>query len=68
MEQPTIFYAIALVLALMDFGGGFNLYLAWGYVILRIVHSIVHAIVNIVADMWGSMPGMGRTRTNAVTG
>ena len=49
MEQPTIFYAIALVLALMDFGGGFNLYLAWGYVVLRIVHSIVQATVNIVA-------------------
>ena len=50
MEQPTIFYAIALVLALMDFGGGINLYLAWGYVVLRIVHSIVQATVNIVAD------------------
>ena len=49
MEQPTIFYAIALVLALMDFGGGINLYLAWGYVLLRIVHSIVQATVNIVA-------------------
>ena len=49
MEQPTIFYAIALTLALMDFGGGFNLYLAWGYVVLRIVHSIVQATVNIVA-------------------
>lgn len=48
MEQPTIFYAIALVLALMDFGGGINLYLAWGYVVLRIVHSIVQATVNIV--------------------
>ena len=49
MEQPTIFYAIAFALALMDFGGGINLYLAWGYVVLRIVHSIVQATVNIVA-------------------
>jgi len=49
MEQPTIFYAIALVLALMEFGGGINLYLAWGYVLLRIVHSIVQATANIVA-------------------
>jgi hypothetical protein len=48
MEQPTIFYAIALTLALMDFGGGINLYLAWGYVALRIVHSIVQSTVNIV--------------------
>jgi hypothetical protein len=48
MEQPTIFYAICLALALMGFGGGINLYLAWGYVVLRIVHSIVQATVNIV--------------------
>jgi len=48
MEQPTIFYAVALTLALMDFGGGINLWLAWGYVALRIVHSIVQSTVNIV--------------------
>jgi len=49
MEQPTIFYAIALTLAMMDFGGGINLYLAWAYVGLRIVHSIVQSTINIVA-------------------
>ena len=49
MEQPTIFYAIVLTLALMDMGHGINLWLAWGYVILRVVHSIVQATVNIVA-------------------
>lgn len=48
MEQPTIFYAVALSLALMDFGGGINLYLAWGYVVLRILHSLVQATVNVV--------------------
>ena len=48
MEQPTIFYAIALSLALMDFGGGINLYLAWGYVGFRILHSLVQGTVNIV--------------------
>ena len=48
MEQPTLFYAIALTLALMDFGNGINLWLAWGYVGLRIVHSIVQSTVNIV--------------------
>jgi hypothetical protein len=48
MEQPTIFYAICLTLALMGFGGGINLWLAWGYVALRIAHSIVQATVNIV--------------------
>jgi len=49
MEQPTIFYAIALTLALMGMGHGINYWLAWGYVGFRIVHSIVQCTVNIVA-------------------
>ena len=49
MEQPTIFYAIALTLALMEFGGGINYWLAWGYVGFRVLHSIVQCTVNIVA-------------------
>jgi hypothetical protein len=49
MEQPTIFYAIALTLALMDIGHGINLWLAWGYVGFRILHSLVQSTSNIVA-------------------
>ena len=48
MEQPTLFYAIALTIALMGMGTGINYWLAWGYVGLRVVHSIVQATVNIV--------------------
>jgi hypothetical protein len=48
MEQPTLFYAIVLALALMHFDVAMNVYLAWGYVGLRILHSIVQATVNIV--------------------
>lgn len=48
LEQPTIFYAVALSLALMDFGGGINLYLAWAYVAFRILHSLIQATVNVV--------------------
>ena len=48
MEQPTIFYAIVLALALMHFDAAINVWLAWGYVGLRIVHSIVQATVNVV--------------------
>ena len=48
VEQPTLFYAVAIALALMDFGGGINLILAWAYVGLRIAHSLVQATVNIV--------------------
>jgi hypothetical protein len=48
MEQPTLFYAIAITLALMDFGGGINYWLAWGYVGLRIIHSLIQATTNVV--------------------
>jgi hypothetical protein len=46
MEQPTLFYAIALVLALLGEGSGANLVLAWLYVASRIAHSLVHVTVN----------------------
>jgi hypothetical protein len=49
MEQPTIFYAIVLALVLMGFDHPVNVMLAWGYVVLRILHSIVQATINIVA-------------------
>lgn len=48
MEQPTIFYAIALSLAMMGMGDGINYWLAWGYVGLRIVHSLIQCTVNVV--------------------
>lgn len=48
LEQPTLFYAICLTLALMEFGYGINLWLAWAYVGFRVLHSLIQAIVNIV--------------------
>ena len=48
MEQPTIFYAMALSLALMGIGTGVNYWLAWGYVGFRVVHSLIQCTVNIV--------------------
>jgi hypothetical protein len=48
MEQPTLFYAIALTLALAGEGDGLNAILAWAYVGLRIVHSLIQAVVNII--------------------
>src|SRR3954464_5664123 len=48
MEQPTIFYAIVIALILMGFDHPINVYLAWAYVGLRIVHSLIQATVNIV--------------------
>lgn len=46
MEQPTVFYAIVLALALLGQGDGINLTLAWAYVGIRIVHSLLQALVN----------------------
>ena len=46
VEQPTIFYAIVIVLILMEQNSPVNVWLAWGYVGFRIVHSIVQATIN----------------------
>jgi hypothetical protein len=46
MEQPTIFYATVLALAVMGEGGSLAVNLAWGYVGLRIVHSLVQILSN----------------------
>ncbi len=45
-EQPTIFYAIAITHALIGTGDGVNLTIAWGYVGLRVAHSLVQVLVN----------------------
>ncbi len=46
LQQPTIFYAVALTLALLGAGSGFDAVLAWAYVALRIAHSLVQALIN----------------------
>ncbi len=48
MEQPTIFYAIALTLALMGMDQRDQVWLAWGYVGLRVLHSLIQCTVNVV--------------------
>ena len=46
MEQPTVFYAVAIALAVGGMGGGLNAQIAWAYVALRVVHSVWQATVN----------------------
>jgi hypothetical protein len=48
MEQPTLFYAVCLALAIAGLGEGLNVTLAWCYVGLRVVHSLIQATVNVV--------------------
>ena len=45
-EAPTVFYAVALVLAIAGAGDGPNATIAWIYVALRIAHSLVQALWN----------------------
>ncbi|MEB3415264.1 MAPEG family protein [Alteriqipengyuania sp. WL0013] len=52
-EAPTLFYAVAIVIAIIGQGDGFNLWLAWAYVALRVAHSIVQATVNNVPVRFG---------------
>lgn len=53
MEQPTIFYATALTLAFLGLGTGLNLWLAWLYVALRVIHSLVQATTNVILVRFG---------------
>jgi hypothetical protein len=45
MEQPTVFYAAVMILAIMG-PGAVDVLAAWAYVGLRIVHSIWQATIN----------------------
>jgi hypothetical protein len=48
LEQPTLFYAVTLTLAMLGADDQINVALAWSYVALRIVHSLVQATSNII--------------------
>lgn len=45
-EQPTVFYAVAILLAVADTGHEVNALLAWIYVGLRIAHSLIQVTAN----------------------
>ena len=55
MEQPTQFYAIALLLAIARGGKNdrIDAYLAWGYVGVRVVHSFVQVTTNHIMRRFG---------------
>lgn len=44
-EQPTIFYALAVYSHLVGVSDPLNIWLAWGYVAARIVHSFMQIVV-----------------------
>lgn len=45
-EQPTVFYAVAIVLAIIGAGDGMSAFLAWIYTGLRVAHSLVQVTAN----------------------
>lgn len=53
LEQPTMFYAVALTLALLEAGTGLNTTLAWCYVCLRVVHTLIQALWNKIEVRFG---------------
>lgn len=52
-EAPTVFYAVALTLAMIDPGDNLNATIAWVYVGLRVVHSVYQATINKVPVRFG---------------
>lgn len=51
-EQPTLFYATVLILAIMG-PTSFDVLLAWIYVAVRIVHSLWQNLVNTIPVRFG---------------
>jgi hypothetical protein len=45
-EAPTVFYAVAIVLAMIGQGDNLNATIAWAYVGLRIAHSLLQILSN----------------------
>jgi len=46
MEQPTLFYAVAISLAVLGDSSPVSVAIAWAYVVLRVLHSLVQALIN----------------------
>jgi hypothetical protein len=48
MEQPTIFYAMVFYLYLTGQNDSLNIWLAWAYVALRVLHTLIQCTINAV--------------------
>ena len=52
-EQPTLFYAVALAIAILGHVDALHVGCAWAYAGLRVAHSLVQATVDIVLVRFG---------------
>jgi len=48
MEQPTIFYALVFYVFLVGIVDPLFMWLAWGYVGLRVLHTLIQCTANVV--------------------
>ena len=48
-EQPVLFYAVVVYIFLSNHSDSLHVQLAWGYVGLRVIHSIIHLTSNNVS-------------------
>lgn len=47
-EQPTLFYAVAISIAVLGHVDALHVTCAWAFTVLRISHSLVQATINVV--------------------
>jgi hypothetical protein len=47
-EQPTVFYAVAISIAVLGHVDALHVQCAWAFLLLRVLHSLVQATVNFV--------------------
>ncbi|HIG67207.1 MAG TPA: MAPEG family protein [Porticoccaceae bacterium] len=52
-EQPTLFYATCIAIAVAGHVDAMAVNVAWAFVIIRVVHSLVQATINIVLLRFG---------------
>ncbi len=53
LEQPVLFYAVAIALAVLGHVDEMMVNLAWAFVGLRVLHSLIQATVNAVMLRFG---------------
>ena len=52
-EQPTLFYAVAISIAVLGHVDSFHVGCAWTYTVLRVAHSAVQATIDFVPLRFG---------------
>ena len=48
-EQPVLFYALITYIFLSNHSDSLHVQLAWGYVVLRVIHTLIHLTSNNVS-------------------